>query len=191
MPGSPHLRNSSRIPGVFLVGFMGCGKTTVGQALSERMGWRFEDLDSRITATQGRSIREIFSNHGEGSFRRIERTALLELIGEMKSHATAAALGGGTFVQAENFKTVEDSGFPAVFLDAPVAELWRRCGAEENLRPLARDENQFRQLYEARRGLYMKAAMTIETTGKTVVEIAEEVASWLQLVILKERLREV
>lgn len=173
------------------MGFMGSGKTTVGHALSERMGWQFEDLDSRIAARQGRPIPEIFRNQGEVSFRQIEREALLELIREMNSSETVAALGGGAFVQAENLRTIEDSGFPAVFLDVPVSELWRRCCMEGDGRPLATDENQFRQLYEARRDLYMNAAVTIDSGSKSVEEVTEEIALWLQLVILKERLREV
>jgi shikimate kinase len=170
---------------------MGCGKTSVGQSLSQRLEWRFADLDARISARQGCSIPEIFRNHGETRFRQIEQEALLELIDEMKLHPTVAALGGGAFVQSGNLGELERSGFPAVFLDAAVDELWRRCCAQQDPRPLANDENQFRQLYEARRGLYMKAALAIDTAAKNVDSVAAEVASWLQPRLLKERSREV
>ncbi len=183
-------RNFLSRPGVFLVGFMGSGKTSVGLALSQLLAWHFQDLDTRIEARQGCSIAQIFSNQGEVPFRQIERHALLELIDEMRSSPTVAALGGGAFVQADNFSALERSGFPAVFLDAPVDELWRRCSVEAELRPLARDENQFRQLYERRRGLYMKAAVTVDTTGKDVDKVAAEIASWLKA-LQKERQREV
>jgi shikimate kinase len=179
------------LAGVFLVGFMGCGKTTVGLALSHLLGWRFADLDTRISDRQGRSIPEIFRNQGERPFRQIEQSALLELIDEMRSTPTVAALGGGAFVQADNLSLLECSGFPAVFLDAPVTELWRRCCDDAQGRPLARNENQFRQLYESRRGLYMKAAVAIHTDGKDIQTVAAEVASWLKPAGTEESSREV
>lgn len=183
----PTSRNSSLYRGVFLVGFMGCGKTTVGEILSRLLGWRFEDLDSRIHAREGRTIPEIFGNHGEARFRQIERESLLELVGEMASRPTVAALGGGTFVQPENRRILQDSGVPAIFLDAPVEDLWERCRSTEPERPLAKDKNQFRQLYEGRRSLYMEAAATIDTSGKHAEWVAAEIASWLQTNLSKER----
>jgi len=174
-------RGLNRSTGVFLVGFMGSGKTTVGELLSRRLGWRFEDLDRRIESWQGSPIPTIFNNHGEARFRQIEHEALLQLIREMASEPTVAALGGGTLVQPENRSTLEESGLPAIFLDAPVGDLWERCQSAEEERPLARDKNQFQQLYAARQKLYLEAAATIDTTGKDLDAIAAEIASWLAL----------
>ncbi len=174
-------RGLNRSAGVFLVGFMGSGKTTVGELLSRRLGWRFEDLDRRIESWQGSPIPTIFNNHGEARFRQIEHQALLQLIGEMASEPTVAALGGGTLVQPENRSTLEESGLPAIFLDAPVEDLWERCRSAEQERPLAREKHQFRQLYRARRKLYLKASVTIDTTGKDLEAIAAEIASWIAL----------
>jgi shikimate kinase len=173
-------RSSKPFRALFLVGFMGSGKTSVGRILSRRLSWDFLDLDARIEARQGLSIREIFRNHGEAGFRQAERAALLELIGEMKDSPAVAALGGGAFVQSENLLLLEASGVPAVFLDAPVEELWERCRLEKH-RPLAGDLNQFRQLYESRRPLYMKAALRIETSGKDADTVADEIAAQLGL----------
>ena len=172
--------------GIFLVGFMGCGKTSVGELLSRRLGWRFEDLDRRIESRQRCQIATIFSNQGEARFRLIEREALLELIPEMASSPTVAALGGGALVEPENRRMLEDSGIPAIFLDGRPEDLWRRCQQAADERPLARDKNQFRQLYEARRSLYMKAAVRIDTTGKTVGAVSTEVASWLEKALAEE-----
>lgn len=180
-------RSLSLRQGVVLVGFMGCGKTTVGEILSRLLGWRFEDLDSRIQRREGCTIPEIFSNHGEARFRQIERESLLELVGEMGSRPIVAALGGGTFVQPENSRILQDSGVPAIFLDAPVEDLWERCRSAEPGRPLAKDKNQFRQLYEGRRSLYMEAAATIDTSGKDAESVAAEIAAWLQTNLSKER----
>ena len=168
------------INGLFLVGFMGSGKTSVGQVLSQRLGWNFVDLDARIEVRQGCSITEIFRNLGESGFRRGEHEALLELLREMKASPAVAALGGGAFVQAENFRLLKASGVPAVFLDAPAEELWERCRLEKH-RPLAQNLNQFRQLHESRRPLYMKAALRIETSGKDADTIADEIAAQLEL----------
>ena len=161
---------------------MGSGKTSVGQVLSRRLKSEFIDLDARIEARQGCTIPEIFRNHGESGFRQAEHEALLELIGEMKASPAVAALGGGAFVQAENLRLLEASGVPVVFLDAPVEELWERCQLEDKQRPLAQDVNQFRQLYESRRPLYMKAALCIETSGKDSETIADEIAVRLGLI---------
>ncbi len=172
-------RTLRRAPGLFLVGFMGSGKTTVGQLLSQHLGWRFEDLDGRIAAQQGCSIAEIFSNQGERRFRQMEREALLELIVEMRLRPTLAALGGGAFVQADNRSILKESGIPSVFLDASVEDLWERCRSTQE-RPLAKNKNHFRQLYEARRSSYMEAAIRIDTRGKAVETVAAEVSSWLE-----------
>lgn len=165
---------------------MASGKTTVGELLSQQLGWRFVDLDARIETRQGCRIAQIFSNHGESRFRQIEREALLELINEMASMPTVAALGGGAFVQPENRRILRESRFPAVFLDAPVEDLWERCRSAEDERPLARDKNQFEQLYEARRSLYMEAALKINTSGQAAESIAADIASRLDTFV-KER----
>ncbi len=185
MSHSTSSRSFARAPGVFLLGFMGCGKTTVGQILSRHLGWSFEDLDARIQARQGCTVPEIFSNHGEARFRQIEREALLELMDEMLLRPTVVALGGGTFVPPENRRTLKESGLPAIFLDAPVEDLWGRCRSAEE-RPLAKDENQFRQLYEARRSFYMEAAVRMDTAGKDAQAVAAEIVSWLET-LPKER----
>ncbi len=173
-------RKRSGVSGVFLIGFMGCGKTTVGELLSRHLGWRFEDLDRRIQTRTGATIPRIFSNHGETRFRQIEREALLELVEEMASMPSVVALGGGTFVQADNRSLVKDSPWPAIFLEADVEDLWERCRSGEGERPLAQDENQFRQLHETRQRFYMEADVTLDTRGKTAEAVAAEIAAWLR-----------
>ena len=93
MPGSRRDVDTSAagrekpVRAVFLVGFMGAGKTSVGRALSRRLGWRFEDLDDRIQAREGRSVSEIFQQSGEAGFRQAERAALAELL-ELQQNGT-------------------------------------------------------------------------------------------------------
>jgi shikimate kinase len=168
--------------GVFLVGFMGAGKTSVGRALSRQLGWAFEDLDERIQASAGQDIEQIFRRSGEAAFRRAETAALRQLLAELGTFPRVVALGGGAFIQADNAALVHNSGVPAVFLDAPVEELYSRCQQEGTGRPLCRDLRQFRALYEQRRPYYMRATLHIETGGRSIAAVAKEVAQRLGLV---------
>lgn len=87
---------------VFLVGFMGAGKTSVGRALGAMLGWPFEDLDERIQKREGRSIENIFRESGEAAFRQAEHSALRELLSGPAKSQCVVALGGGAFAQEEN-----------------------------------------------------------------------------------------
>jgi shikimate kinase len=159
---------------VILVGFMGAGKSSVGLALSRKLDWPFEDLDERIEAQERRSIGQIFQQSGEAAFRQIEHAALRSLIRDLGVSPKVVAVGGGAFVQANNVALLEEVGFPAVFLDAPVEELFRRCQEQQLKRPLRRNLEEFHRLYEARRPCYLKAALRIETSGKDVEKVAAE-----------------
>src|SRR5262249_58668423 len=96
------LSSAKSVRVVFLVGFMGAGKTSVGKALAEILGWKFEDLDDRIVAQERRSIAQIFSQSGEAGFRLTERKALESVLKDLTSTALVVALGGGAFVSPEN-----------------------------------------------------------------------------------------
>jgi shikimate kinase len=178
---------------VFLVGFMGAGKTSVGRALGQRLNWIFEDLDDRIERREARTVAEIFRDSGEQEFRRAEHSALRDVLNESGSNRIVA-LGGGAFVQADNAALLEQSGAPTVFLDAEVGELWQRClrqaeeaGAE---RPLLRSPEQFRRLYGERRKQYALASLTIQTGKRPVDEIALEIEKRLRLRPIEIRIQE-
>jgi shikimate kinase len=191
MKGTPGSRRNVEAPAagrdapvraIFLVGYMGAGKTSVGRALSQRLGWRFEDLDDRIQAREGRTIPEIFEQSGEAEFRRNELAALRELLAEVESGSPLiAALGGGAFAQEKLASLLQQSGGITVFLDAPADELWRRCGADVVERPLRREEAEFRRLYEARRPRYLQAKLRVETGGREIERIASEIVRSLRL----------
>ncbi len=171
---------------VFLVGFMGAGKSSVGRALGHQLNWLFEDLDERIEARESRTVAEIFRDSGEAEFRRAEHAALQHALQELRGGvAKIVALGGGAFVQKENASLLKASRVPTVFLDAPVEELWQRCCTQASEtgteRPLLRSQEQFRKLYGARRRIYSKASLTIQTGGRFVETIAAEIAKALRL----------
>jgi len=169
------------LPTVFLVGFMGAGKTSVGRALSRRLSLPFEDLDDRIQDRTGKTIAQIFRESGEAEFRKAETAALRELLAELGSSSRVVALGGGAFVQSVNAALIAEAQAHSVFLDAPVKELLRRCEEQQKERPLCHDPKQFRELYAKRRSSYMKAAVRIDTNGKDVDAVATEVACSLGL----------
>jgi len=180
------------LPGnaVFLVGFMGAGKSTVGRALGRRLNWVFEDLDDRIAAREGRSVAEIFHDSGESEFRRAEHAALQKVLEQLRGGvARIVALGGGTFAQEQNHKAIQASGIPTIFLDAPLPELWQRCARQTKLdakRPLQTSEIQFRELHEKRLPFYRTASLRFDTSGKPVEAVAAEIAKKLEALGLKK-----
>lgn len=162
---------------IFLVGYMGAGKTSVGRYVAERLRWAFIDLDDRVEARTGRSVDEIFSREGEPAFRRYENEALGTLLGELAGGSPAiVALGGGAFAEQSNAQLLEEFGATVLFLDAPVDELWRRTERAERARPLRTTAEVFRQRCEARRPHYAKATYRVDTSGKSISQVAAEVA---------------
>jgi shikimate kinase len=145
-----------RTPGIYLVGFMGSGKSTIGKLLASRLGWRFIDLDEEIETAEGLAIAEIFERRGEREFRRIEHERLLRHVREIECGRPAVvALGGGAFIEPANFELCVNNGV-TVWLDVPL-ETARRRVAGNSGRPLARNRAHFEALYENRRPLYARA----------------------------------
>ncbi len=166
---------------VFLVGFMGAGKTAAGQALAAALGWRFVDLDTRIAARTGRSVAEIFERDGEPAFRKMEHEELCSLLEELNSANTVVSLGGGAWMQSANTALLRSASLPVLFLDAPVEELWRRCLPEQKTRPLLQSEEAFRELYAARRKAYAEGTVLVDTQGRSIEEVASQIRLLLGL----------
>ena len=160
---------------VFLIGFMGAGKSTVGKTLARRLKWKFYDLDELIENREHSSIAEIFSSAGEAAFRTIESTALMELLQLTESSDSIIALGGGAFAQEKNREIVQGPGSITVLLEAPVEELERRCNIGLGERPLAQDREKFRELFAKRREAYDRAQLKVQTAGKTIEDVAKEI----------------
>ena len=143
-------------PGIYLAGFMASGKTTIGRLLADRLGWHFIDLDEEIEAAQGMTIAQIFETRGEVEFRRLEHLAMRARVQAIESGKPAVvALGGGAFVQPQNYALVENNGI-TIWLDCPLATVSRRV-AHTCHRPLARDAEDLARLYEERREAYARA----------------------------------
>ncbi|MBI4887142.1 MAG: shikimate kinase, partial [Acidobacteria bacterium] len=131
---------------LYLVGFMGAGKSTVAAALGRRIGWQAEDVDERIEARERRTVAAIFAQEGEAYFREVERQVLHELLPRRN---VVVATGGGTFVDTENRLLMLADGAVA-WLDIPLARVIERIPADGR-RPLAADLGQLEQLYLQRR----------------------------------------
>jgi shikimate kinase len=158
---------------LYLVGFMGAGKTSVGRALGRRMGWRFDDIDHQIEAREHQRVAEIFARQGESYFRSVERAVLLDLLPQR--HAVVAT-GGGTFVDPENRATMLSDGAVA-WLDVPLERVIERVPADGR-RPLAADRVQMEQLYARRRAAYSQAHVRIDAS-RPLSEIVERILEWI------------
>lgn len=162
-----------RTPGIYLVGFMASGKTTIGRLLADELGWAFADLDEDIQARQGRSIAEIFDASGEEEFRRIEQESIRERVRQIeRGKATIVALGGGAFAQPNNQAILQENGV-TIWLDCSFSKICARVEGT-NHRPLARDATRFQQLYDQRREAYAKAdyRIQIDTDDPAVIVAA-------------------
>ncbi len=150
-----------RAPGVYLVGFMASGKTTVARVLADRLGWDFIDLDAEIVASENATIAQLFETRGEPEFRRIETEALRKIMRKIdRGMPSVIALGGGTFVEPANVKLLENHGI-SIWLDCSFEIIEARI-VEIDSRPLARDREQFRRLYDERRAAYGLATYRID-----------------------------
>lgn len=144
---------------LYLVGFMGAGKTTVARALGRRTGWRVEDIDERIEAREHRTVASIFAQQGEPYFRQLERVVLGELL--LLRHVVVAT-GGGTFVEADNRALMLADGAVA-WLDLSFAQVIARVPADGR-RPLAADRERMEQLFTRRQLAYAHAHVRIDAS---------------------------
>lgn len=160
---------------VYLVGFMGAGKTTVGRLLAERLGVPFVDLDQAFEAMAGRTIRETFETRGEAFFRAREAELLR---GTAALSDAVVAVGGGTFAIPENREFIARHGV-SLFLDLPFEAVAARLQGKSADRPLFRSLGEARQLWESRLPCYRMAFRTVGVGGDesaiAVVERIEEV----------------
>jgi len=167
----PELRST---PGVYLVGFMGCGKTSVGRIVAEELAWRFVDIDEDIEEAARTSISEIFDTQGENEFRALEAEAIAARVREVQhGRPSVVALGGGAFAQEGNCRLLNGNGI-SIWLDCPL-DILRERVAKETHRPLARDPERFAALYEARREACGKANYRIDASGEGPQIVARRV----------------
>ncbi len=159
---------------IYIVGFMGSGKSTIGPVLASKMDRPFYDLDDLIEEEQERTISEIFESQGETHFRKLESDALVR---NQPSEPCVMALGGGTFVSDVNRDYLSKHG-TSVWLKIPLRLARERCKDSPH-RPLARNPEQWESLFRRRERIYQLADVQVEVEGKSPQQICSEIRSHL------------
>ncbi|MBQ7186770.1 MAG: shikimate kinase [Ruminococcus sp.] len=156
---------------VFLCGFMGCGKTTVGKLLAEKSGRIFVDMDSYIEDSQHRTIAEIFAADGEAHFRELEREAVVTLA----QSGYVVATGGGAMVDPVNAKAAKQGG-RVIFIDTPFELCYERIKGDKR-RPLAAaaSREELQERFDLRREKYLSAADSIADGSASPIQICAEI----------------
>ena len=153
---------------IVILGFMACGKTTVGQELARQLKCQFVDLDSFITARERRCPAEIIKQDGESAFRELETLALRDVLQD--KNVRVIALGGGTWTMPANRTLVALHDCASVWLDAPFELCWERIRASQTIRPLAPDRETASLKYKSRRRDYALAERTIGLSAADTTE---------------------
>jgi len=159
---------------IVLTGFMGAGKTKVGQILARRLGRELVDTDEEIERRQGMTIQEIFRKMGEAAFRQIERECVTELCA--KARRKVISLGGGAFMQEEIRKVCLDMAY-VVFLDLAWEEWQNRIPLIRDTRPLLQTKtlDEIRQLFDTRRKIYALSHFIIPAADPDAEAIADRI----------------
>jgi shikimate kinase len=162
---------------VFLVGFMGAGKTSTGRELARLLRAIFWDLDTRVEASLRASVQDIFRDSGETVFRR-EESRQLALLGRWPN--VVVATGGGTFTLEANRELIRRQGV-SVFLDVPWGELLERLPGKQESRPLFVSPESSLKLYEVRLPHYQMADLQVRPgRGEDPVAVAHRIALLLE-----------
>lgn len=159
---------------VFLTGFMGVGKSTVGRCLAEALELPFVDLDAEIEARAGCSIATVFDQRGEAAFRRLESETLAAVV---RRPSAVVATGGGTVTVEENRAKMDAHGV-TVWIDLPFDDIAHRVvGTEQAERPLFQNRDQAQALYQERLGAYRACGHRV---GVRAEDEPEEIAAKIQ-----------
>jgi shikimate kinase len=169
---------------LFLIGYRGCGKTTVAARLADRLGWPAVDADVELERRAGKSIRQIFADEGERAFRDLESAIVASLAAGDRQ---VIALGGGAVLREENRQALAGRG-PVVWLTASPQTLWRRISADATTtdrRPnltAAGGLEEIRRLLAERAPLYAAAAtLVVDAENRSADEIADDIAARLAI----------
>lgn len=162
-----------RMNRIYLIGFMGCGKSAVGRRLSFLLKLPFYDMDKEIVRQTGKTIPEIFEQHGEEYFRELET----QFLQNFKNDHCIISTGGGVTMRKANQKIMRNTGL-VLFLDAPFREIWRRIHRDPN-RPIVRQSTreEIEELHKVRYRDYKQTAhITIRTEFRTLRQITQYAA---------------
>lgn len=163
---------------IILTGFMGTGKSSVGKALAKQLGCRFADLDELIAAKAGVTIREIFEHHGESRFRELEADIIA---GIESDEVLVVSTGGGAVISPDNRRRMHQAG-RIVNLTASAEAIQERL-IGDGTRPLLKDDksiDKIAAMLAEREPFYADADIRIDTTGKKIEDVLDEILVWLK-----------
>ena len=154
---------------IFLCGFMGCGKTTVGKLLAEKSGRVFVDMDAYIEDREHRTIAEIFASDGESHFRALER----ETVSALADSGFVVATGGGAMVDPANAQAAKQGG-QVIFIDTPFDICFERISGDKR-RPLAAtaSREELKERFDFRREKYLAAADSVIDGSGSPIQIVK------------------
>ena len=156
---------------IFLVGFMGSGKSTVSKLLADKLKLKFIDIDEEIEKQEQKTIPQIFKEKGEPYFRNLEKQKIKEF---KNKDGYVVSTGGGLGADEENMKIMKQNGI-VVWLDVSLDEVLNRCKGDTNRPLLNQPLENLSNLYNQRKKVYSKANIHIKTDNKTPEQITDEI----------------
>lgn len=174
---------------IYLTGFMGSGKSTIGPILANTIGYEFVDIDKTIEKTANKTVMEIFADNGEGYFRELEKRAIQEI---SKAHSHVVSLGGGTITKQENLSIIRSTGV-LVYLKAAPEEILQRMRFKAD-RPLLRGADgtllsngqlleRIVRLLREREPFYSQADVIVNSGGRNVRQTVDEIVRKIRTLI--------
>jgi shikimate kinase len=167
------MHSGRQIVNLALIGFMGTGKTSVGRLVAEQLNYEFLDTDEQIQGRTGRTIADIFNQHGEGAFREMERQMVLELA--TRKHIVIST-GGGLPTNPQNLESLKSHALVICLWSAP-ERIWERVHHQHH-RPLLHDpdpQKKIRDLLAVREPFYKQADVLINTDTRNLREVTQQV----------------
>lgn len=158
---------------IYLVGFMGTGKTSVGKELAKKKKWHFVDLDELIELKEKKAIRDIFAQEGEPYFRKLEKRVLKEVSKEKKF---VVACGGGIVIDKENINLMKETGLMVCLSASSEVILKRTCGhTHRPLLNVAKPQKQIELLLKLRAPYYIQAHKVIDTSKLSIKQVVDKI----------------
>jgi len=156
---------------IYLVGFMGSGKSTVGKILTEKLNMNFVDIDKLIEEKEGMKIKDIFEQKGESYFRELERKQIEAIV---KQEGLVVSTGGGLGANLDNMNFMKKNG-DVVWLDVSLNTVLDRLKNDQDRPLLKQPTEKIKQLFEERKNVYRLANIRINADKKTPSQIVEEI----------------
>ena len=186
LAGHSNATHRNSFAGIALIGLRGAGKSTLGKLLAKKIGWNFVELNKEIEEQNGLSVAEIIALYGQEGFRRLEQSALTQLLAQKE--LTVLATGGGIVSEPITFDLILSS-FYTIWLKAEPEEHMRRVRRQGDLRPMADDRSamaELRNILTSREPLYARASAVVDTAGLSVDAAAARLIDTVRPVLQSE-----